>query len=147
MLPSLKVTNIAPEKWWLKDYFRFGKANFQGLFLFQGEYIIIFMMSKFRTSSQWVFVLNQWHGGRPSTWWKRSKNCQTGPMQRRLPCAQCCWIVASSRSTMSMLLDCSFGCSLWDFVAGMLPYYCGIWVTCFTFSMAGSASTSFSTFY
>ena len=29
----------------------------------------------------------------------------------------------------------------------MLPYYCGIWVTCFTFSMAGSASTSFSTFY
>ena len=26
-----KKTNIAPEKWWLEDYFPFGKAYFQGL--------------------------------------------------------------------------------------------------------------------
>ena len=31
---TLPETNIAPENWWLEDYFRFGKANFQGLFLF-----------------------------------------------------------------------------------------------------------------
>ena len=41
-----------------------------------------------------------------------------------------------------MLLDCSFVCSLWDFVAGILLYYGGIWVTCFTFSMAVPATAS-----
>ena len=27
---TLPETNIAPENWWLEDYFPFGKANFQG---------------------------------------------------------------------------------------------------------------------
>ena len=28
---SLPKFNIAPEKWWLEDYFPFGMVNFQGL--------------------------------------------------------------------------------------------------------------------
>ena len=89
------------------------------------------MMSKFRTSTHCLCAESATWGLSVNLMKALQKNCQTGPMQRRLRCAPCCWIVESSHSTMSMLLDCSFGCSLWDFVAGMLPYHCGIWVTCF----------------
>ena len=33
--------NIAPEKWWLEDYFPIGKGTFQGLCETSGEYIYI----------------------------------------------------------------------------------------------------------
>ena len=48
----------------------------------------------------------------------------------------------ASLLTMPMLLDCSSGCCVWDFVAGILLYYGGSWVTCFTFSMAVPATAS-----